>query len=111
MLGETFEDVRMSFVAEKVQHQPLIMAFHAQGEGWELWGTSSGKTKFWGMSPTERLEVFVVLTLVGKSLEVIPLGTTHLRIGDDQFEWCRLSFSLCFTIAQSQHSGRNPPLS
>ena len=60
MLGETFEDVRMSFIAEKVQHQPLIMAFHAQGEGWELYGTSSGKTKFWGVSL--RFEVFVALT-------------------------------------------------
>ena len=49
MLGETFEDIRMSFIAEKVQHQPLVMAFHAQGEGWELYGTSSGKTKFWGV--------------------------------------------------------------
>ena len=28
------------------------------------------------------------LTLpVGKSLEVIPLGTTQLKIGDDQYEW------------------------
>ena len=23
----------------------------------------------------------------GKSLEIIPLGTTHLKIGKDRFEW------------------------
>jgi hypothetical protein len=46
-----------------------------------------------GVCPhNETLEAFVILTLVGKSLEVIPLGTTHLRIGNDQFEWCRFSF-------------------
>ncbi|KAJ6627191.1 oxysterol binding protein [Mycena sp. CBHHK59/15] len=70
MLGETFEDVRMKFIAEKVRHNPLEMAYHAEGDNWELYATSAGKTKFWG-----------------KSLEVIPLGTTHLKIGDDHFEW------------------------
>ncbi|KAJ7130101.1 oxysterol binding protein [Mycena crocata] len=70
MLGETFEDARMKFIAEKVRHNPLEMAYHAEGPGWELYATSAGKTKFWG-----------------KSLEVIPLGTTHLKIGDDHFEW------------------------
>ncbi|KAF7339687.1 PH domain-containing protein [Mycena sanguinolenta] len=70
MLGETFEDVRMKFIAEKVRHNPLEMAYHAEGPNWELNATSAGKTKFWG-----------------KSLEVIPLGTTYLRIGEDTFEW------------------------
>ncbi|KAJ7492874.1 oxysterol binding protein [Mycena latifolia] len=69
MLGETFEDVRMKFIAEKVRHNPLEMAYHAEGLNWELYATSAGKTKFWG-----------------KSLEVIPLGTTHLKIGDDHFQ-------------------------
>jgi hypothetical protein len=49
MLGETFEDARMKFIAEKVRHQPLVIAYHAEGEGWELYATSAGKTKFWGM--------------------------------------------------------------
>lgn len=49
MLAETFEDVRMKFIAEKVQHNPLEMAYHAEGKDWELSATSSGKTKFWGM--------------------------------------------------------------
>lgn len=48
MLAETFEDVRMKFIAEKVVHHPFVMAYHAEGEGWELYATNSGKTKFWG---------------------------------------------------------------
>jgi hypothetical protein len=52
MLGETFEDSRMKFIAEKVRHNPLEMAYHAEGKGWELYATSAGKTKFWGkLSP------------------------------------------------------------
>ena len=49
MLAETFEDPRMHFIAEKVCHNPVILAWHAEGEGWELYATSTGKTKFWGM--------------------------------------------------------------
>ncbi|CAK5265274.1 unnamed protein product [Mycena citricolor] len=70
MLGETFEDPRMKFIAEKVRHHPLEMAYHAQGDHWELTSTSAGKTKFWG-----------------KSLEVIPLGSTIVVIGEDRYEW------------------------
>ncbi|KAF9270440.1 hypothetical protein L218DRAFT_993055 [Marasmius fiardii PR-910] len=70
MLGETFEDTRMKFIAEKVRHNPVEMAYHAEGTHWELTATSTGKTKFWG-----------------KSLEIIPLGTTYLRIGEDRYQW------------------------
>lgn len=70
MLAETFEDVRMKFLAEKVSHNPVVIAYHAEGKGWELNATSAGKTKFWG-----------------KSLEIIPLGTTRLKIGNDEYEW------------------------
>jgi len=48
MLGETFEDVRMKLIAEKVRHNPLEMAYHAQGKGWDLTAVSAGRTKFWG---------------------------------------------------------------
>ncbi|RDX56050.1 hypothetical protein OH76DRAFT_1518658 [Lentinus brumalis] len=72
--AETFEDVRMHFIAEKVCHNPVVLAWHAEGEGWELYATSSGKTKFWG-----------------KSMEIIPQGTIHLRLGDEHFEWNRPS--------------------
>ncbi|EPQ60901.1 hypothetical protein GLOTRDRAFT_135500 [Gloeophyllum trabeum ATCC 11539] len=70
MLAETFEDSRMKFIAEKVSHQPVVMAYHAEGATWRLDATSAGKTKFWG-----------------KSLEIIPLGTTHVQIGEDHFQW------------------------
>lgn len=70
MLAETFEDQRMKFIAEKVRHNPLEIAYHAEGDGWKLTASSSGKTKFWG-----------------KSLEIIPLGNTCLTIGNDQFKW------------------------
>ncbi|KAG0709077.1 Oxysterol-binding protein-domain-containing protein [Suillus ampliporus] len=69
-LPETFEDVRMKFLAEKVSHNPVIIACRAEGKGWELNATSAGKTKFWG-----------------KSLEIIPLGTTRLKIGNEEYEW------------------------
>ena len=54
MLGETFEDPRMKFIAEKVSHNPFIMAHHAEGEGWELWASSAGRTKFWGNTSFNR---------------------------------------------------------
>lgn len=34
MLGETFEDTRNNFIAEKVSHVPPVMACHASGQGW-----------------------------------------------------------------------------
>ncbi|KAF9535817.1 oxysterol binding protein [Crepidotus variabilis] len=74
LLAETFEDTRMRFVAEKVRHNPLEIAYHAEGDDWELTATTAGKTKFWG-----------------KSLEIIPLGTNRLRIGKDVYSWCKPS--------------------
>ncbi|KAG8864202.1 hypothetical protein FRB96_006023 [Tulasnella sp. 330] len=70
MLGETFEDVRMNFVSEKVSHHPAIMACHASGTGWEYWSTSSADSKFWG-----------------RSLEIINKGTTHVKIGESHYKW------------------------
>ncbi len=49
LLAETFEIPRLKFISEKVSHHPVVMAYHAEGEGWELYATSAGKTKFWGM--------------------------------------------------------------
>ena len=48
MLAETFEDIRMNFLAEKVRHNPLEIAYHADGHNWQLNATSCGKTTFWG---------------------------------------------------------------
>ncbi|CAD6888373.1 unnamed protein product [Tilletia controversa] len=72
LLGETYECVRegkhMRFLAEKVVHQPPVVAFYAEGKGWKAQGWSSVKNKFWG-----------------KSLELIPEGNTRIEIGDDVF--------------------------
>ncbi|KAF8213333.1 oxysterol binding protein [Mycena galopus ATCC 62051] len=56
MLGETFEDVRMKFIAEK-------MAYHAEGPNWELNATSAGKTKFWGASTSHADSLSVHLNI------------------------------------------------
>ncbi|KAF9229520.1 hypothetical protein BS17DRAFT_688488 [Gyrodon lividus] len=91
MLAETFEDVRMRFIAEKVSHNPVVIAYHAEGDGWELNATSAGKTKFWG-----------------KSLEIIPLGTTRLKIDDDNYEWKPSSFmrNLMMGTKYLEHCGQ-----
>lgn len=69
LLGETFEcvreDKRFKFVAEKVVHQPPIVASYAEGKGWKCQGWSAVKNKFWG-----------------KSLELIPEGQLRLEFGD-----------------------------
>jgi len=92
MLGETFEDPRMKFIAEKVRHNPLEMAYHAEGNDWELNATSSGRTKFWG-----------------KSLEIIPLGSSHLKIGQDHYVWNKPSSfmrNLMVGTKYLEHSGK-----
>ena len=89
MLGETFEDDRMNFISEKVRHNPVEMAYHADGHGCEIYGTSAGKTRFWGMSSylsVSRLKLILPFP-IGKSLEIIPLGTTHAKIGNDHYYW------------------------
>ena len=80
----------MQFIAEKVCHNPVILAWHAQGEGWELYATSTGKTKFWGKSLPCHVcfhRRLTELVLIGKSMEIIPQGTIHLKLGDEHYEW------------------------
>ncbi|CAO1629669.1 unnamed protein product [Sympodiomycopsis kandeliae] len=79
LLGETFECVRpdknLRFVAEKVVHQPPIVASYAEGKGWHTIGWSAVKNKFWG-----------------KSLELIPEGSTRLEFDDgDVFSFSKPS--------------------
>jgi len=78
MLAETyeFEGGGFRFVAEKVCHVPPVMACYATGEGWTYEAVTQAKQKFWG-----------------RSLEVIPLGNTTLKIGNDVFSW-HVSFCL-----------------
>jgi oxysterol-binding protein-related protein 3/6/7 len=92
MLAETFEDSRMKFIAEKVSHNPVIMAYHAEGDGWELSATSAGKTKFWGKAYS--LFSYLACTYricIGKSLEIIPLGINRVSITingrTEHYEW------------------------
>ncbi|EIM83378.1 uncharacterized protein STEHIDRAFT_123815 [Stereum hirsutum FP-91666 SS1] len=92
MLAETFEDPRMKFISEKVCHQPVILAYHCEGEGWEHYASSSGKTKFWG-----------------KSLEIIPTGTSHVKIGEDHYEWNKPSSfmrNLMMGTKYLEHTGK-----
>jgi hypothetical protein len=91
LLAETFEIPELKFISEKVSHNPVIIAYHAEGEGWELYATSSGKTKFWGAWRTGRrltdIRSLRYTRLPGKSLEIIPLGINHVKIGADHYQW------------------------
>lgn len=80
----------MRFISEKVSHHPLVMAYHAEGPGWELTATSSGKTKFWG-----------------KSLEIIPTGTSSAKIGDDVYTWCVSALMILLTLELIRSIGEN----
>lgn len=54
MLGETFELVRedrgFRFVAEKVSHRPVQLAFHAEANDWSFTQSPLPSQKFWGKS-------------------------------------------------------------
>jgi hypothetical protein len=45
MLGETFEDIRNKFIAEKVSHDPPVMACHASGQGWSYNAVTQAKQR------------------------------------------------------------------
>lgn len=54
MLGETYELVRedrgFRFVAEKVSHRPVQLAFHAESKEWTFTQSPLPSQKFWGKS-------------------------------------------------------------
>lgn len=54
MLGETYELVRedknFRFIAEKVSHRPVQLAYHAEGSDWALSQSPLPSQKFWGKS-------------------------------------------------------------
>ncbi len=76
MLGETFELVRedrgLRFLAEKVSHRPVRLAYQAESEHWTLTQSPSPTQKFWG-----------------KSAELITEGKTRviLHSTGDRFSW------------------------
>lgn len=67
MLGETYELVRedlgFRFVAEKVSHRPVQLAYHADGKDWSLTQSPMPTQKFWGKSAEIVTEGKLRLTL------------------------------------------------
>jgi len=79
ILGETYELVRddmgWKFVAEQVSHHPPVGVGHCEAKDWELWFDSRFKNKFWG-----------------KSIEIHPLGRSHLTFKDGEtFTWKKVT--------------------
>ncbi|XP_072535519.1 oxysterol-binding protein-related protein 3 isoform X2 [Salminus brasiliensis] len=80
VLGETYEcdrpDKGFRFVAEQVSHHPPISACHAESKNFIFWQDVRWKNKFWG-----------------KSMEIVPVGTTHVVIPGlgDHYEWNKVT--------------------
>ena len=92
MLGETFELVRedreLRFLAEKVSHRPVRMAYQAETEHWTLTQSPLPTQKFWG-----------------KSAELITEGKTRvvLHSTGDRFSWAPGSSFLRNIIAGEKY--------
>ncbi|XP_062278166.1 oxysterol-binding protein-related protein 3 [Scomber scombrus] len=80
ILGETYESDRpdkgFRFVAEQVSHHPPISACHAESKNFIFWQDVRCKNKFWG-----------------KSMEIVPIGTTHVTLPGfgDHYEWNKVT--------------------
>ncbi|XP_078027910.1 oxysterol-binding protein-related protein 3 isoform X2 [Epinephelus lanceolatus] len=80
VLGETYEcdrpDKGLRFVAEQVSHHPPISACHAESKNFIYWQDVRCKNKFWG-----------------KSMEIVPIGTTHVTLPGfgDHYEWNKVT--------------------
>ncbi|XP_067418148.1 oxysterol-binding protein-related protein 3 isoform X4 [Emydura macquarii macquarii] len=80
VLGETYECVRddkgFHFFSEQVSHHPPISACHAESVNFAFWQDVRWKNKFWG-----------------KSMEIVPVGTTHVTLPAfrDHFEWNKVT--------------------
>uniref|UniRef100_A0A3Q3QN90 Oxysterol-binding protein n=1 Tax=Monopterus albus TaxID=43700 RepID=A0A3Q3QN90_MONAL len=80
VLGETYEcdrpDKGFRFVAEQVSHHPPISACHAESKNFVFWQDVRCKNKFWG-----------------KSMEIVPVGTTHVTVPEfgDHYEWNKVT--------------------
>ena len=92
MLGETFELVRedrgLRFLAEKVSHRPVRLAYQAENEQWTLTQSPLPTQKFWG-----------------KSAELITEGRTRLILHStgDRFSWAPGSSFLRNIIAGEKY--------
>lgn len=80
VLGETYECIRedkgFQFFSEQVSHHPPISACHAESGNFVFWQDVRWKNKFWG-----------------KSMEIVPIGTTHVTLPafGDHFEWNKVT--------------------
>ncbi|XP_063095652.1 oxysterol-binding protein-related protein 3 isoform X4 [Cavia porcellus] len=80
VLGETYECVRkdkgFQYFAEQVSHHPPISACHAESGNFVFWQDVRWKNKFWG-----------------KSMEIVPIGTTHVTLPafGDHFAWNKVT--------------------
>ncbi|KAM5204097.1 oxysterol-binding protein-related protein 3 isoform 4-T12 [Hipposideros larvatus] len=80
VLGETYECIRedkgFQFFSEQVSHHPPISACHAESGNFVFWQDVRWKNKFWG-----------------KSMEIVPIGTTHVTLPTfgDHFEWNKVT--------------------
>ncbi|XP_038609602.1 oxysterol-binding protein-related protein 7 isoform X1 [Tachyglossus aculeatus] len=80
VLGETYEcerpDRGFRFISEQVSHHPPVSACHAESDNFIFWQDMKWKNKFWG-----------------KSLEVVPVGTVHVRLPrfGDHYEWNKVT--------------------
>ncbi|XP_061598759.1 oxysterol-binding protein-related protein 3-like isoform X2 [Cololabis saira] len=80
LLGETFEcdrpDKGFRFIAEQVSHHPPVSACHSDSRNFSFWQDVRWKNKFWG-----------------KSMEIVPMGTTHVTLPafGDHYEWNKVT--------------------
>ncbi|KAK5855295.1 hypothetical protein PBY51_005407 [Eleginops maclovinus] len=80
VLGETYEcdrpDKNFRFIAEQVSHHPPVSACHSDSRNFTFWQDVRWKNKFWG-----------------KSMEIVPMGTTHVTLPafGDHYEWNKVT--------------------
>ncbi|KAI8394249.1 Oxysterol-binding protein-domain-containing protein [Radiomyces spectabilis] len=90
LMSETYECIRpdrgFRFIAEKVCHNPNIIACHAESKNFKFWQTCQGKTKFWG-----------------KSMELISEGIIHVSLGGNDFSYNKPSSWMRNMIAGSKY--------
>nr|XP_040146827.1 oxysterol-binding protein-related protein 3 [Ictidomys tridecemlineatus] len=78
-LSNDLDNERQTLVphtAAKVSHHPPISACHAESGNFVFWQDVRWKNKFWG-----------------KSMEIVPIGTTHVTLPafGDHFEWNKVT--------------------
>ncbi|KAI8373304.1 Oxysterol-binding protein-domain-containing protein [Blakeslea trispora] len=69
LMSETYEAIRpdkgFRYISEKVSHNPLIVAAHAESKGFKYWQSTCIKSKFWGKSMEFITEGNFYVTLTG----------------------------------------------